>query len=306
MTIMPAEGFARGNRSGVRPTAPGRELSDWINKGARSGLPEMKPSPVAAAPELAENDRRRSRRVAAPANEIIRRPIVTRNPDADSPARAGAPRERRVISPRNPEAVTQGPALRERGPSRGPERGQDRRPKPPAPSADSQAGADSGGGRTSPKIRVPLPAPSEKTDGNPAARERKRAHEGDSAAETPVRKPDANTDAGSEDRGRARREQSPAPKPRESNPSGDQQRDNETRSRERRPPTSDAKPREDAQPRSRAEEPARSHDRGASPPQAAPRQEPQIPGTRRGQNRIKRRNSARGNNSKSSARSLEG
>lgn len=265
MTIMPVEGFARGNRSGVRPTAPGRELSDWINKGARSGLPEMKPSPVAAAPELGENDRRRSRRVAVPPNEIIRRPIVTRNPDADSPARAGAARERRVISPRNPEAVTQGPALRERG--------HDRRPKPPAPSADSQAGADSGGGRTSPKIRVPLPAPSEKTDGNPSARERKRAHDGDSATETPVRKPDGNTDAAREERRRARQEQSPAPKPRETNPSADQQRENESRSRERKPPTSDAKPREDAQPRSRAEEPARSHDRGASPPHVEPRQE---------------------------------
>ena len=285
MTIMPVEGFARGNRSGVRPTAPGRELSDWINKGARSGLPEMKPSPVAAAPELGENDRRRSRRVAVPPNEIIRRPIVTRNPDADSPARAGAPRERRVISPRNPEAVTQGPALRERGPARGPERGQDRRPKPPAPSADSQAGADSGGGRTSPKIRVPLPAPSEKTDGNPSVRERRRAHEGVSAAETPVRKPDGNTDAAREERRRARQEQSPAPKPRETNPSADQQRDNDTRSRERKPPTSDAKPREDARPRSRAEEPARSHDRGASPPQAAPRQEPPNSGNQARQER---------------------
>ncbi len=269
VTILPVEGFGGGNRFGVRPVAPGRELSDWISKGARSGLPEMKPSPVAAAPELGENDRRRSRRIAVPPNGIIRRPIVTRNPDADSPARAGAPRERRVISPRNTEAVTQSPALRERGT----DRGRDRRSKPPAPSADSQAGADSGGGRTSPKTRVPLPAPSEKTDGTGSARERKRAHEGDSAAETPVRKPDGNNDAAREERRRARQEQSPAPKPRESYPSADQQRDNENRSRERKPPTSDAKPREDAQPRSRAEEPARSHDRGASAPQVAPRQE---------------------------------
>jgi hypothetical protein len=269
VTILPFEGFARGNRSGLRPGAPGRELSDWINKGARSGLPEMKPSPVAAAPELGENDRRRSRRIAVPANEIIRRPIVTRNPNADSPARDGAPRERRVISPRNPEAVTQSPALRQRGP----DLGQDRRQKPSASSADSQAGADSGGRRTSPKIQVPLPAPSEKVDGNGSARERKRANEGDSAAETPASKPEGGASAAKEERRRARQEQSPAPKPRESYPSADQQRDNETRSRERKPPTSDAKPREDAQPRSRAEEPARSHDRGASAPQVAPRQE---------------------------------
>ena len=126
----------------MRPVAPTRELSDWINKGARSGLPEMRPSPVAAAPELADNDRRRSRRIAVPANEIIRRPVVTRNPKTDASAQLGAPRERRMISPRKPEGGTQGPELRERGS----ERGLDRRPKPATPSADPQPDADSGGG----------------------------------------------------------------------------------------------------------------------------------------------------------------
>lgn len=240
MTILPAEGFARGNRSGVRPAAPGRELSDWISKDARAGLPEMKPSPIAAAPELAENDSRRSRRLAAPANEIIRRPVVTRNPNADSPARAAAPRERRVISPRNPEAA-QNPVMKDRGS----ERRADRRPNPPAASVtESQAGADSGGGRQSPKIRIALPPPADKVDGDPSARERRRA----------------------------RQDQSPVPKTRETNQSADQQRDNDSRSRERRPPTADPKPREDAQPR-KAEEPARSHDRSAPAPRVEPRQE---------------------------------
>ncbi len=266
VTILPADGFARGNRSGVRPVAPSRELSDWINKGARSGLPDMKPSPVAAAPELAENDRRRSHRIALPANEIIRRPVVTRNPKADASAQLGAPRERRVISPRNPEAVTQGPVLRERGA----ERGFDRRPKPPVPSADPNAGADSGG-RPSSKIRVPLPAPTEKGDGDASARERKRAREGNSVAEPPASGPDGGNNAAKEERRRARQEQPLTPKPRESNPSADQQRDSETRARERRPPTSDPKPREDAQQRSRAED--RPHDRGAPAPRVEPKQD---------------------------------
>jgi hypothetical protein len=267
ITILPADGFARGTRSGARPSAPTRELSEWINKGSRSGLPDMKPSPVAAAPVLAENDGRRSRRIAVPANEVMRRPVVTRNPKVDPSGSVGTvvPRERRVITPRNPEA-TQGPILREH--SQG--RSSDRRPKPPTPSADSQNGADAGG--QSPKTRVHLPVPSEKTDGDDTPRARKRAREGDPAAENPTPKPEPGNPA-REERRRARQEQSQAPKPVENNPPANHERDNETRSRDRRPPTSDTKPREDAHPRSRAEEPAKSHERSAPAPRVEPKQE---------------------------------
>ena len=68
--------FGRSRRDETFPTA--------INKGARAGLPEMKVSPVAFAPTLSDNDRRGSRRIAVPPDEIIRRPIVTRNPNANS------------------------------------------------------------------------------------------------------------------------------------------------------------------------------------------------------------------------------
>jgi uncharacterized protein DUF6600/FecR-like protein len=267
ITILPADGFARGTRSGARPSAPTRELSEWINKGSRSGLPDMKPSPVASAPVLAENDGRRSRRIAVPANEVMRRPVVTRNPKVDPSGSVGivVPRERRVITPRNPEA-TQGPILREH--SQG--RSSDRRPKPPTPSADSQNGADAGG--QSPKTRVHLPVPSEKTDGDDTPRARKRAREGDPAAENPTPKPEPGNPA-REERRRARQEQSQAPKPVENNPPANHERDNETRSRDRRPPTSDTKPREDAPPRSRAEEPAKSHERSAPAPRVEPKQE---------------------------------
>ena len=262
MTILPAEGFSKGGRSGVRPVAPGRELSDWINKSARAGLPEMHASPVAAAPELAENDRRRSRRLAVPANEVIGRPVVTRNPNTDSSERLGVQRERRLISPRKPDVI-QVPTLRERGP--------ERRPKQAAPAADSQPATDSGDGRTSPKIRHQLPAPAEKAEGDGSARERRLSREGDSASQTPA--PEGGANAAKEERRRARQEQSAIPRPKESNPSADSPRDNDSRSRERRPPTGDPKPREDAQSRTKAEEPARSHDRGGSTQRVEPRAE---------------------------------
>ncbi|MEK6322637.1 MAG: DUF6600 domain-containing protein [Acidobacteriota bacterium] len=271
VTILPVEGFTRGDRSGVRPVAPGRELSGWINKGARAGLPEMKAPPVAAAPALGDNDRRSSRRIAVPPNEIIRRPVVTRNPNADSSARLGAPRERRLISPRNPGAITQGPALRERGS----ERGSERRPRTSAPSADSQTGADSGGERHSPKIRVPLPAPADKVDGDDPAQRRRRAREGDPAAERPAQKSEGGADGTGGERRHRRPDPSATPAPRESNPTGDRQSDNEARPRERRHPNSDPKPNEESRQRTRSEEPARPRDHGASSPRAEPRQERQ-------------------------------
>lgn len=237
MTILPVEGFTRGDRSGVRPGAPGRELSDWINKDARAGLPEMKASPVAFAPTLSDNDRGSSRRIAVPPNEIIRRPIVTRNPNADSSAGLGSPRERRLISPRHPGAVTQGPALRERGS----ERGVDRRPKPTAPSADSQTGADSGGERHSPKIRVPLPSPTEKVDSGDSRERRKRTREADPAADRPAPRSEGNVDGTSGERRHRRADPSATPAPKES--------------------------------KTRAEEPARPRDNGTSAPRVEPRQE---------------------------------
>ena len=267
VSILPVEGFTRGSRSGARPMAPGGELSDFINRGARSGLPEVKPSPVAAAPELAENDRRRSRPVAIPTSEIIKRPVVTRNPKSDSSVGLGAPRERRIISPRKPDAASQVPAPEERRS----ERGSERRPKPATPRTDSQPDNDSSVG-PSPEIRHQLPAPSEKVEGNGAARERKRDREGDSATQAPVRIPERNTNPAKEERRRARQEQAQPPA-RESGAAANRQQDNGARAGERRPPLNDPKPRDDSQSRSRAAEPARPHDNGQAAPRVEPRQE---------------------------------
>ncbi len=262
VSILPVDSFARGDRSGARPGAPSRELAGWISKGARSGLPDMKASPRAAAPALAENDQRRSHRVAVPTNDIIRRSVVTRNPKTDASEQLGSPRERRVISPRNPAAFSQAPALRERGA----ERGFDRRPRPTGSSTDSNTGSDSGAGQSSPKIRVTLPTPTEKREGDGSVRERNRTREGNPFVENPSSGDEGGNNAAKEERRRARQERSQTP-----GPSGAQERGNETRPRDGRPPTSTSKPREDSQPRGRVED--RSHDRVAPAPHAEPKQE---------------------------------
>lgn len=266
VTILPVNGFTRGDRSAVRPVAPNRELSGWIDRDARPGLPEVTPNPVATRPAFDESDRRSSRRVAMPSNEIVRRPVVTRNPSTDWSARAEAPRERRLIVPRNNGAVTRGPSLIEDGSDRRAER----RSKPSQPSAGPQSGSDSEDRRERPKTRVHLPSPSEKVDDDGSARTHKRTRERDDAAD----KPSTESDRTGEERRRARREQSPAPTPRESNPSNDKPRDSETRSRERRPPTTDSG-HEDAKPRGRVDEPASSRERGEPAPRTEPRQEQQ-------------------------------
>ena len=120
VTILPIEGFASGD-SRLRPAVPGKDLSDWISKGARAGLPEIKPTPVAVAPALNENDRRRLRRIAVPPTEIVNRSVVTRNQNADASSQLGASRERRFISPRG-RGTRQTPALIEPGTDRGTQR----------------------------------------------------------------------------------------------------------------------------------------------------------------------------------------
>lgn len=265
MSILPADGFTRGDRS-VRPGAPGRELSDWINKGARAGLPQITPAPVAVAPALDENDRRRSRRIAVPSTDVIRRSVVTRNPNAASPARLGDARERRLLSPRNP-VVTQGPAWIERG-----ERRAERKPKPPGADAGSQPGSDSVSERKPQKMRIQLPAPSEKVNDDRSAHPRKRANEGDSAGERPAQTSQGSAEGTARERRRMRPEPPATAAPKESAPSGGQS-DNETRSRERRHHNSEPKPNEYTRQRPRAEEPARSRDNGASTSRTEPPRE---------------------------------
>jgi hypothetical protein len=151
VTVLPVDGFARGDRTAGRPAAPGREVSDWIGKGARPGLPEIKP--VAVAPSLEDNDRRRTRQIAVPSDELIRRPVVTRNEEPDASTRLGVSRERRLLSPPERGDSTRVPALVERGS----ERSRDRKSK-------SAEGSESSA--TSPGIRPPRPTSPAITDGD--------------------------------------------------------------------------------------------------------------------------------------------
>ncbi len=260
VTILPYEGFVRGDRS-ARPGAPGRDVSDAINKGARAGLPEISPRPVATAPTLGD---RASRRVAVPSGEIIKRPVVTRNPNVGSSTKLDVPRERRMILPRTPGAVTEGPALIDRGSDRRANRGSQ-----PKPSTDSQSGNDSTVERK-PKLRPSLPPQSENVNVGEAGRERKQSRDESSSAGTPPQRRSGSTDATDGEKRQPRHEQVQTPATRDGSASGN---NNDARARERKPPTSEAKPTQDAQPRTRADQPVRSHDNGGSTQQAQPRQD---------------------------------
>src|SRR5262249_2898366 len=150
MTILPYEGFIRRDHT-FRPSAPTRELADSISKSARRGLPDMKPAPVAAAPVLADGDRRKFRRIAAPPADVDRRGVVTRNPNADSTSLLGGHRERRTISDnRAPALVDQqnGQADQDRHQEKEQRRQQQRQER----QQQQQGGADSGGERHSQRI----------------------------------------------------------------------------------------------------------------------------------------------------------
>jgi len=124
VTLLPVNGFNRSDRSPVRPVAPDTDMSNWIKRGARAGLPEIKPAPIATAPVLREGQRNH---IAIPASEIIHRPVVTRNRPSDSQVTVNPQRERRLITPRVPVMSNDEPAQREK---KG--RTDEQRLKPPA------------------------------------------------------------------------------------------------------------------------------------------------------------------------------
>jgi len=161
VTVLPLDGFARGDRSAGRPGAPGRDLSDSMGRGVRPGLPEIKP--VAVAPSLEDSDRRRNRRIVVPSDDLIRRPVVTRNQDANTGATVGTRRERRLISPPERGDSTRGPALVERGSER-----RDRKSK-------LNEGSDSAG--TTPGVRPPHSTSPAVTDGEKAKGEQSERRE---------------------------------------------------------------------------------------------------------------------------------
>jgi len=258
MTILPVEGFTGGDRS-ARPAAPNRELAGWINKGARAGLPDIKPSPVAIAPALSENDRGNSHRIAVPSNEIIRRPVVTRTPNAAS-TQKDVKREHRLISPLAPGATTRGAALVDHG--------TDRRNRS-APAA--QDGATVSGDNQAPKVRLRLPAPTPKVTDDSHLTQRKEAGNGAATADKPSRKSQGST---GNDVQQTQPSATPAAKEKSS---ADKQNENDARSRDRKPPANEAKTNDDVRQRTRSDEPARARDNSAPTPRAEPKQERPAP-----------------------------
>jgi FecR protein len=179
VSLLPVEGFTRADRAKTRPLAPDTDLSNWIKRGARPGLPEIKPAPVAIAPVLKDGEHHR---VVVPANEIIHRPVVTRNRPSDSEATGNPPRERRLITPRPPVVSGDEPARREKR-----ARGDEPHMKPPVVARPAE-GKDSNPAHQKPNRQSddgakPLILPAERADGDADRAERKARRRNDEAAQ---------------------------------------------------------------------------------------------------------------------------
>ncbi|HET9529325.1 MAG TPA: hypothetical protein VFQ92_03165, partial [Blastocatellia bacterium] len=116
VTVLPVEGFTRPDRASTRPSAPGRDEGQWLDRGARAGLPEITPTTEAAAPAWRGSDSRPGpARSFAPPVEVMNRPVVTRNRPADPQVATSAPRERRLVAPRKDRARIDVPAPKNNG-----------------------------------------------------------------------------------------------------------------------------------------------------------------------------------------------
>jgi hypothetical protein len=101
ITTIPVEGFARPDRSRLRPGAPDRDVSGWISGGARPGLPDIGARGWVTSPVGRSSDGEpRPRRSFSPPTDVITRPVVTRNRPTDSDSDNRPSRERRLLNPR--------------------------------------------------------------------------------------------------------------------------------------------------------------------------------------------------------------
>lgn len=149
ITLQPIAGFQRPDQSRTRPQPAGRDFDQWLDRGARPGLPEITPTGQAAAPTWRRGeDLRGARRTAVPPPDVISRPVVTRNKPLNPVVGSGVPRERRVLTPRRMDRFTEVPAPTRRDAGRA-ESGdasaspsrvrRDRRPPPDGQASDGQA-----------------------------------------------------------------------------------------------------------------------------------------------------------------------
>jgi hypothetical protein len=187
VTLLPVEGFNRSDRTKLRPVTPDQDLSNWIKRGARPGLPEIKPAPVAIAP-VTKDERRY--RIAIPSNEIIHRPVVTRNRPTDAEATVNPPRERRLITPRTPVMSNDEPARREKR-----QRGDDQRMQPPAVARPAEGQNNNPSyqkpNRQSEEVK-PHIMPAERVEGDNSRSERKAKRKADESAQPASNRSDDN------------------------------------------------------------------------------------------------------------------
>ncbi|HKP85504.1 MAG TPA: DUF6600 domain-containing protein [Blastocatellia bacterium] len=271
VSLIPVDGFTRPDRSRVRPVTPDKDLRDWIGRGVRPGLPDITPTPVASAPSFREGGERRYR-IAIPPGEIIKRPVVTRNRPADSQAGVSAPRERRLIVPRNP-AVSLDPSDRK---ERGHGQNEDRRPRTPAVNPGEGQDKD----ESNRVVRTPRPLPADRVNDDNRRSERRNKRDGeDPSSQRPADKSKDSAGENNSAEERERKQPIYLPTPKKDDSSGEEPAKNEERRHERRQRDEErARPREEAP--AREDHQRRSEDRPKprDNEQPAPRAErPQPP-----------------------------
>ncbi|HSE98529.1 MAG TPA: DUF6600 domain-containing protein, partial [Blastocatellia bacterium] len=263
MTVMPVDGFTRPDRASARPAAPARDINNWIDRGARAGLPDVTPANEAAAPVWRNSENRpRPARAFAPPADVVNRPVVTRNRPADPGVATSAPRERRLVQPRKDRTIMEIPAP---GINRHNHGGDQDPSNRPAGSRDNDRDSRADRQRDSGGVRPAPVTPRPGTDSSPEQKDRDRKNVDRDASENP--------------KNRSRERFIPIPAPRGGGAEAEKPRESAEPSRERR-----ARPRDD----SGSNTANRPRDGDAAPPsrKAEPRgQKPeartQNPGGRR-------------------------
>jgi hypothetical protein len=248
---LPVDGFNGSNRARVRPVAPDKDISDWIHRGVKPGLPQLETTPVAAAP--ARREGRENRRIAIPTREIINRPVVTRKPPTDVQVGVTVPRERRLIQPRQPANSIDAASPKHDRTDRN-DRGEERRAKMPTITPGENQKRDN----ADRVIRPPRPVPVQPDSGDNISPERKAKRDRDNVSlPKPPDKPKDNSGVDNSGADRPARERKPPvyqPLPRERENTTDAPRKAEERPRERKP-REDAPAREAEQPKPRQDAP---------------------------------------------------
>lgn len=271
ITLQPIAGFQRPDQSRTRPEPAGRDIEQWLNRGARPGLPEISPTSGAAAPTWRRGeDLRGARRTAVPPPDVINRPVVTRNKPLNPVVSSGAPRERRVLTPKRLDRFTEVHAPVRRGAGRTESGGESASPsrarterRPPSgeqahPVERKTDGAGNADGDTSNRQK-----PSDQAGGGNRIREKDSSRprfipmpEGDSSAPSKKSNEQQREDRAREERRREEKQQNE--KQREEQP-------RQHRPREERPAAAERPRSEEKQRPPAAEQPKPRNDEGSAP-----------------------------------------